>query len=62
MLPKVPVVFRAVAGVSALSLLGDVSAVGDSAPLSKLRDRLHLSFKDFGESGKTGLGPPRRKM
>jgi hypothetical protein len=62
MLPKVPVALRAAAGVSVLSLPGDVPAVGDSAPLSKLRDRLHLSFKDLGESGKTGPGPPKRKI
>jgi hypothetical protein len=62
MLPKVPLVFLAAAGLSALSLPGDVPAVGDSAPLSKLLDRLHLSFKDFGESGKAGPGPPKRKI
>jgi hypothetical protein len=62
MLPNEPLVFRAAARVSVFSLPGEVPAVGDSTPLSKLRDRFHLSFKDFGESGNAVPGTPKRKM
>lgn len=62
MLPIVPLVLRVMVGVSAESLPGEVPVVGDSAPLSKLRDLLHLSLNDFGESGKTSAAPPSRKM
>ena len=62
MLPIVPLGLRVMVGGSAESLPGEVPVVGDSAPLSKLRDLLHLSFNDFGESGKTSAAPPSRKM
>jgi len=62
MLPKLPLGFLVASEDSAFSLPGDVPAVGDSAPLSKLRERFHLSFVDFGESGMPLPTAPRRKI